>query len=654
MAKTKTEPRTAEMAPTDIQRPSRARTERRSAELQQVLRSLDVLLDRQAFMQMAGLQFDGRRDLYQIFGYDRIITAHQYREVYLRGGVAKQIVEAFPKATWRGGVEVYEDEDASVSTPFEQAFEVLEKKHHIFNTLLSADILAGLSTYSVILIGAPGNLQEELPKGNPDSLLYLAPFWGGGGPGDQSRSTSMRTQASDTDVTIESFEVDPSQPRFGEPLTYRIRRTDISSPMLAREVHWSRVVHICEGALDSSVYGTPTLESIWNLLMDLEKVTGGGSESYFQRAKHALHLNIDKDTAFSPDDLTALKTKLDEFQHNITTALPTRGVDVKMLEAAVANFSPAVDSIIKQIAGSKGIPQRILTGSEMGTLASEQDAANFDSRVQDRRTGYAGPMIARRLIDRLIDYGYLPTPKQYDIGWPVEENMDEAGRAAFAEQLAKVNQTFGALVFTQDEIREKAFDLEPLPEMTSSEQLSEPEKAVLADKLTLANKQQGVTVFTDDEIRKIAYDFEPLPEGEKVAIGAPERITVTAPPPIGEEGTPMPQAQEGQPKPVAKPAVPAPTLQAAELHTLLRDLETAIEQKDLAAVGRLLELDDSMNVEKALAYLGHGIPVMLRPDSPLVVWVNNRAAAGALVHDTYESLKAAWDAEQDKGINPSG
>jgi hypothetical protein len=87
---------------------------------------------------------------------------------------------------------------------------------------------------------------------------------------------------------------------------------------------------------------------------------------------------------------------------------------------------------------------------------------------------------------------------------------------------------------------------------------------------------------------------------------------------------------------------------------LLRDLETAIERQDLAAVGRLLDFGDSMNVEKALAYLGHGIPVMLRPDSPLVVWVNARDKSGVLVNDTYESLKAAWDAEQDKGINPSG
>jgi hypothetical protein len=98
----------------------------------------------------------------------------------------------------------------------------------------------------------------------------------------------------------------------------------------------------------------------------------------------------------------------------------------------------------------------------MGTLASEQDAANFDSRVQDRRTGYAGPKIVRRTLDRLIKYGYLPTPAQYEIGWPVEENMDEVGKAGFAVQLASVNQTQGETVFTSEEIRDMAFDLEPL------------------------------------------------------------------------------------------------------------------------------------------------------------------------------------------------
>ncbi len=252
------------------------------------------------------------------------------------------------------------------------------------------------------------------------------------------------------------------------------------------------------------------LESVWNLLFDLEKVTGGGAESFFQRAKHTLTVNADKDMQFDPLALAALKDKLEEYEHGITNFIPTRGTEVKLLQSAIAPFGTNADAILKQIAGSKGIPMRILTGSEMGTLASEQDAANFDSQVQDRRTGYAGPKMVRKLVDRLIEYGYLPEPRQYDIGWPVEENTDELGKADLANKMATVNTTYGGVVFSGEEIRNKSFDLDPLPDADSFEELSESQKADIAAKLSLTNKQQGITVFTDDEIRKITYGFAPL------------------------------------------------------------------------------------------------------------------------------------------------
>ena len=555
------------------------------------LRALSVLLDRTQFAKLAGIQYGGKRDLYEVFGYDRIVTTQQYRDEYARGGIAKRIVEAFPKATWRGGVEVYEDEDPNKDTEFEKAFKVLEAKHHVWNKLQNADILAGLSTYSVILIGAPGDLETPLPKGTPDKLLFLQPFFGGGGPGDQGRSISSRTQSADADVSIDTFDVDPQSPRFGEPLTYRIRRTDLSSPMISKPVHWSRVIHVCEGALDNNVYGVPTLESVWNLLADLAKITGGGAESYFQRAKHSLNANIQKDATFTPDDLNALKAKLEEYQHGITNFLPTREVDVKLIEAAVANFAAPADAILKQIAGSKGIPMRILTGSEMGSLASEQDAENFDSQVQDRRTGYAGPMIVRKFVDRLIEFGYLPTPKQYEVGWPVEENMDEQGKAAFALSLATVNKTHDGVVFSEDEIRDMAFDKPPLEETEPFEELSESQKADIAFKLAGTNKAMGVTVFTDDEIRSRCYGWDPLPDDKKVPIGAPERISVNQPPPLELDangkpvpGTGAPPTATGAPGtlPTKVAALPAkvPALKAAEIANLEAILEEALATKN--------------------------------------------------------------------------
>lgn len=550
------------------------------------LRALSILVDRQQFMRMAGIQFEGKRDLYEIFGYDRLISATQYRDMYARGGIATRIVEAYPKATWRGGVELYEDEDPEKTTPFEAAWQKLEKEHDVWNKLYNADILAGLSTYSVILIGAAGELDTELPMGTPDSLLYLSPFFGGGGPGDQSRSNSTKTVTSDTDVNIQAFDTDAHSRRFGEVLTYQLRRTDLSSPLLQRAVHWSRVIHICEGALDNQVYGVPTLENVWNLLSNLEKVTGGGAESYFQRAKHSMNLNIQKDVAFTPEQLKDLKDKYDEFVHGISNVLPTRGIDVKLLEAAVANFATAVDSLLKQIAGSKGIPLRILTGSEMGSLASEQDSESFNAQVQDRRTRHAGPHV-RKLVNRLIKYGYLPTPAQYEVGWPVEEELDEPGKADLALKMTQVNQTQGEDIFSEEEIREKSFDMKPRGDVKAFDKLSETQKAEIAFKLASVNKAMGITVYTDDEIRDMSHGLKPLKDGEKVPIGAPERINVTVPPELGDDGQPIPQA--GQPKPVLNKATGAvvPPAKPA-LAAKIAALEAAIEAKDINEVDRIL------------------------------------------------------------------
>jgi hypothetical protein len=460
------------------------------------LRTLSVLLDRYQFMRQAGISFGGARDYYEVFGYDRQITTKQYRDEYARGGIAKRIVEAFPKATWRGeGLELYEDDDPDVSTDFERAWDSINARLSVWTTLLRADILAGLSTYSVVLIGVAGDgdLSTELPRGNPDKLLYLTPFCGGGGPSATQRNPQA---AFDADATVHEFDVDPSSPRFGDPLSYMLKRISVASPALQRPVHWSRIVHVAEGCLDDNVYGQPTLENVWNLLMDLQKVTGGGAEAFWLRANQGLHLDVDKDMALpdAKDAIASLKEQSELYKHQITRWLRTRGVDVKTLGSDVANFNAPAEAILTQIAGSKGIPMRILTGSERGELASSQDAANFDSQVQDRRTGYAGPMIVRRLVDRLIEYSYLPTPAQYKVGWPTVETMTEKEKAEGAKSWATTNQAAGEVVYTVSEIREHWHDMEPL----TDEQLKEI-AAVQEEKVKQAQAMAVATTPVEEE-----------------------------------------------------------------------------------------------------------------------------------------------------------
>lgn len=222
-------------------------------------------------------------------------------------------------------------------------------------------------------------------------------------------------------------------------------------------------MHIAENLLDNETSGLPTLERVFNLLIDLQKITGGGAEAFWLRANQGMQLDVDKDAKLDPDELTKLASQAEEYKHQITRMLRTKGVDVKTLGSDVANFSNQADAVLTQIAGSKGIPKRILTGSEMGELASSQDRDNWNDQVNGRQKFHAGPYIVRPLVDRLIAYGYLPTPKKsYAVRWPHVQALTAAERSAGAKSWADTNRAQGETVFTPDEIRDKWEALPPL------------------------------------------------------------------------------------------------------------------------------------------------------------------------------------------------
>lgn len=430
------------------------------------IRSLaSVILGRMSFMRQAGITFDGARDLYAIYGLDRVVTNKMYRDTYYRGGIAKRIVEAAPQATWRGGVKLQEDEDPEVTTEFEKAWIALETKFHIWSILQRVDILAGLGSYAVLLIGAPGELSDELPSGKFKDLLYFTPFAGGGGPGlhaSGGMTGAGPTSSGYVDATIQEFESSAQSPRFGLPNTYQLRRLDVTSPEFQRPTHWSRVIHISEGLLDNSVYGVPSLECVWNLITQLETLVGAGVEAFFLRSNQGLHLDLNPDVSLSADAQAKLKDEVEEYKNNISRVLKTRGMSVQTLGSDVAQFATSVDCLVTLIAGAKHIPKRILLGSEEGKLASGQDADNWSTFVQDRRTSYVSPCIVRPLVDRLIEKGYLPEPKQYEVVWPTVEELTEIEKADGAAKWANTKTADGKPVFLRSEIRQKWYRLQPI------------------------------------------------------------------------------------------------------------------------------------------------------------------------------------------------
>jgi len=556
-----------------------------------------LLIERMQFLRAAGLSFGGRRNMYEILGYPDVISPEQYRNRYTRGGIAGRVVDALPRATWRAGGEIVEDENPEVSTTLETTWVALEKRLRLMAMFLRLDILAQQGRYACLLLGAPGEFNAELKKGNPDKLLYVTPF-------------------AEEDARILEWELDEQNPRFGQPNSYQLSRLSPNSLALfgARNVpaftptafnlpvHWSRIIHVpAEGILDNDVFGPPALERVWNLIDDLDKVIGGGAEAFWLRANQGLQLNIDKDiTNLSPEEKADLQKQADEYQHSIRRMLRTRGVEVNTLGSDVANFSNPADAVVTQIAGAKAIPKRILTGSEMGELASSQDRENFRDQVNGRQTGYAEPYIIRPFLDRLMRYGYLPAAKSgpdgYEWKWSHLQVLTETEKAEGASKWAQVNASSGMPVFTTAEIREKWYGLPPLtPEQVQKEK-------ELAKPLEPPPPPPGSTV--DEQGNVLGPDGKPMmgPDGQPMKApngpvqGKPS--LQSAPPQAGgknatpgdeEDDTTDESVPAGVRKKVSK-AGPraAATAVPDELFGVVAVLEHAIRTGDTATIDRVV------------------------------------------------------------------
>jgi uncharacterized protein len=408
-----------------------------------------------------GLSFNGRRDLYQAFGFPRWITPTQYNARYRRGGIAHRIVEVYPRATWGGGIDIIEDQDPKVSTPFESA--CVDLFERLIPIILRADKLANICQYSVILIGAPGELNTPLPRVRSiDDIPYFNSYGQ-----NRARITKVNTN--------------PLDPLFGSPEEYTITigTADYLSAMTSPTwftgmtgqtevvVHASRIIHVAEGCLEDNIYGQPRLEPVWNLLDSLDKVTHAGGEQAYRGSNPPTFLNLDPQAPISAGQEEAMDGELQQMIDGFQAYARLMGTSITVVPMRVPQIKDNAAAIMGQIGGTLSIPQRILAGSEMGHLASSQDEDNFDDQKDTRKREFAAPL-AKQIIDRMVLCGAIPAPKnkQYDVVWPSNKELSETERATVTQSitLANSNQVKAERkpVLTSDEIREKIWEMDPL------------------------------------------------------------------------------------------------------------------------------------------------------------------------------------------------
>jgi len=379
---------------------------------QQILNNLSELVARASFANKLGMSFEGKRDLYLTLGYKTSLSYEDFELAYSRNAVASAVIERPVKVTWTGPLNLIESTDKE-ETEFEKAWKDLEKRLKLKSKFIRLDKLTGLGKYGVLLLGfddieTPDNWLE--PVSAPRKLLYVKPLG--------QLSARIATYCSDS-----------GDERYGMPETYDITikepsiggaSTSSSSTVATStlHVHYSRVLHIVEGAMENDIEGTSRLQVVYNPLQDIEKVAGGSAEMYWKGARPGYASKVDKDFSLSPTDEADMLEQYDEYEHGLRRFLTVRGMTIDPLDVQVSSPKDAMDAQFQLISAQTGIPKRILSGSERGELSSSQDANEWKSFCKNRRDEFAEPEIVRPFVDKMIELGVLPKPKQdYSIEW---------------------------------------------------------------------------------------------------------------------------------------------------------------------------------------------------------------------------------------------
>ena len=363
-----------------------------------------------------GVSPNGKRDYNRIFGYGGELGYADYLAMTKRGGIAKVIINKPPNMCWRsipkimlGDKEILQEEMKTL------------KRMKFFKSLERADILNRIGGFSVMLIGVPDSLDLHLPVGSASKGnfkgLYFKPYSCAG-------------------ITVAEVDSDPASTRYGLPLIYTLQTVDIDgSSRIATisrsiNVHYSRVVHIAEGLLDSDVEGTPALEAPWNALQDKEKVRGSSSESYYRNSRQKLALEVSDGATLSkdPDVVRKLKDNVENFQDGYEDVLRLDKMKANMLQPSVVSPRDMFDICVEECAGTSGLPVRILTTKSGGTVTGSEDKATLNAMIADRQEMFCADILLDGL-SILDESGVLSLPEGATVEWEPQSALSETEKS---------------------------------------------------------------------------------------------------------------------------------------------------------------------------------------------------------------------------------
>lgn len=387
------------------------------------------LLSRSMLGSRLGVQFGGARDLYETFGYKRFADFQDYQNIYDRHGLGHRVIKKYATSTWNRMPVLIDGEQRSdtldkAATPFLKEWTALAKRLGILQVMRQADIMCQIGRYSILFLGASGDDYSQ-PAKKDDGLFYIAAY-------------------NENQSVIQKLIAEPKNEKFGMPESYTVAFDGIDVGVAmpgGTNVHHTRAIHISEDRLGSRIYGTPRLQAPLNRLFDLEKVTGGGAEAAWLAVWGGMLFSTQEGIDVPSEDSEEgrfMAEQMQKYFHRMQRYAVIKGLDVNNLGTQSVNIEQIYNTLKTDFAGTVGVPQRILFGSERGELASSQDMEEWNGEIGSRRMNFAEPEILDPFIKWCVDMGVLPAPdnKEWKYEWYPVYSMTQIEKATYANLLA--------------------------------------------------------------------------------------------------------------------------------------------------------------------------------------------------------------------------
>jgi len=358
-----------------------------------------------------GISASGKRDYNALFGYGTCLDYCDYKQMYERGGIANTVVGKVAKSCWRDLPEIKVSDKAVLADQIKML-----KKAMFFKAFERADIANRIGKFSVLFVGMPDGLDPSLPIGVARKDNFAGMYF---------------NIYEEDGIEVAQWDNDPASSRYNLPEIYTLQamvngNSKLHGNALAIRVHHSRVVHLAEGALSNSLEGCSALEAPWNALIDKEKTRGSSGESYYRNSRQKLALEAKEGSKVeaTKEARDALKENVENFQNGLEDVLRLNNMNANMLQPSMASPRDPFDVSVEEVAGTTGIPVRILTTKAGGSVTGSEDKATWNALVKDRQDQECTPYLLDAL-QIMAEAGILDMPDNAEVIWPVQSSLSE-------------------------------------------------------------------------------------------------------------------------------------------------------------------------------------------------------------------------------------